>query len=93
MEVLFICMTDKGCYIEPKTWLGDNFALSHNKYPCLLTMALTLLRDFEGVVGAKKTKGTSSNNNDLLHGAGVTIANASNKPIAERKCFGCGRCI
>ena len=57
----------------------------------MLTTALALLRGFEGVSGAKRNKGTSNSNNDLAHGAGLSMANASDKPMAERECFGCGK--
>ncbi len=43
-----------------------------------------------GVSGAKRNKGANSNNNKSPHKAGVAIANASNKPMVEMECFGCG---
>ncbi len=67
---LFICMADNRRYGELKAWLGDDFALGNNKYPRMLIALLALLRDFEGMVGAKRNKGTNSNNNNSPHRAG-----------------------
>ncbi len=70
--------------------MGDDFALVNNKSHCTLTAVLALLRDFEGVPGAKRNKSASGNNNNSPQGAGVAMANISNKPMMERECFGCG---
>ncbi len=69
MVGLFVCIADNGRYSKLKTRLGNDSALGDNKYPCTLTAALVLLRDFKGVSGAKRNKGANINNNSSLHRA------------------------
>ena len=70
---------------------ADDFAISDDKYLRTLTTVLAMMRDFEGVLGAKRNKGATESNNDSPHRVGVVMANASNKPMAKRDCFGCGK--
>ena len=64
---------------------ADDFAISDDKYLRTLTTVLAMMRDFEGVLGAKRNKRASGNNNSSPQGADVAMANTSYKPMAERK--------
>ena len=74
---LFLCMANSGRCGKPTTRLDNDFAVRNNEYPYRLTAALTLLREFKGVSGAKRNKGANSNNNSSPHRVGVTMINAT----------------